>query len=1329
MIEDLVASAPETAKDVFSFPLSFAQRRLWFLHRLEPSSAYNVPLLRRLRGKLDVPALERALNELVARHEMLRTSFGTEDGMPCQLIHPAGEEALEILDLSAEPIPEIEMDRVVLGQAQLCFDLEAGPPRRAVLLRLGTDDHVFVLTLHHIVCDGWSVSILFRDLDALYVEFAGGPPANLPELPIQYADYAVSQQEWMQGEVLDEQIAYWRGKLEGAPTALDLPTDHLRPAVQSSNGQHVMRTLPTDLLQRLKALSQAEGATLFMTLLAAFEFLLGRYSGQREVLVGTPVANRQRLELEDLIGFLTNTLVLRLGATSATSFRALLASVRETVLEAEAHQDLPFEVLVEELNPPRDRSRTPLFQVMFSLYNTPDSRVVQLPDLTLEGVPLERATSKFDLSLFMRETTDGLRTTFEYSTDLFEQATIERMSRHLETLLEEVARDPDRSLDDIEIIDDDERRTLLVEWNATGTPYSGHRVDELFAAQAAATPDAIAVEAGAERLSYSTLDRRSNRLARRLQQLGIGPDRLVGLCLDRTADLPVALLGILKAGGAYVPLDPAYPADRLAFMLEDSDASVVLTQQSLLAALPHTQAQILCIDRDWPEIECLPAEPIESASGHGNRAVVIYTSGSTGTPKGVETLHGAVVNLLSSVQNDVGFGPDDVFLATTTLSFDIAAVEQYLPLVSGGRVALAPTGAAADPSVLARLLDRHSASFMQATPSGWKLLLDGGWAGRRELTALTAGEPLTAELADALLGRVDALWNYYGPSETTIYSTGTRVEQNERVTIGRPVANTTTYVLDERLKLTPIGIPGELHIGGDGLARGYLNRAQLTAERFIAHPFDPAAAAKLYKTGDLVRYRGDGKLEYLGRLDHQVKIRGYRIELGEIEAALLRHAGLRDAVVVAREDVPGDRRLVAYVVPQAAPGPTAAELKAHLRKSLPEFMVPAAFVTLSALPLGPSRKVDRGALPPPDRSQSTEATLVAPRDEVEATLVDIWKRLLGLRAEIGVQDDFFDLGGHSLLAVQLMALIGDAFGIRLPLATLFDSATIEGLAGRVVEARSHASEWPTLVPLRATGTKPPLFFLHGHDGELLYFRDLVRGLEPDQPAYGVQPVGLDGRARPFRSVHEMASHYADEILSFRPRGPHLLIGYCFSGILAYELAHQLEQRGHPPALLALIDAPPQGLNRSTRADVERRKFKEFLETDARGKWRWIVRRARGLAAKIGLRARLTLADLLGFRGGRRSRVRGNMTDAIGRARRGYVTPSSSLRVTLFRAAEDEARARDQRSDWSRLAGDVDVHPIVAEGIRHDNIVREPYVALLASELETCIRQALELPSR
>lgn len=1306
--------------EAVAFRLSFAQERLWFLDHLDPgSAAYNVPFALRLGGELDLAALEQALTLLIERHEILRTTFIETGEEPLQLVHPpTAESRLEILDMSGSEVSEAEMSRRVREEVNRPFDLTTGPLLRALAIRRAADDHVLVLTLHHIVVDAWSLRVLWRDLAALYAAVTAGVEPDLHEPAVQYGDFAVWQREWFSGERLATALDHWRNALQEVPAVLDLPLDRPRPAVQSDDGAHCRTVLAGDIVPRLEEFGREERATLFMTLLAAFAALLARYSGQERFAVGTPVANRNRVELEEVIGFFANTLALGMDLTKGPSFRELVRRTRETALLAYANQDLPFEKLVAELNPERSLSHAPLFQVFFQFHESVGDPA-ELPGLTSERVDIDRRRAKFDLSLTLLRESNGLRASFEYSTDVLEHSTVERLAASFEALLRGMLDYPDREIGDIDFMSDDERK-LLVEWNATAMSVPDERVDQLISIRAFASPDAIAVEDGTCRLRYGELEDRSNRFARHLQELEVRRGDLVGLCLDRGAQMLIAALGVLKAGAGYVPLDPTYPRDRLAFMLEDSQAPVVVTELKLLDLLLDTRAQIVCVDRDGPSIAAHAAAPLRTDTGRDDVAVVIYTSGSTGKPKGVETRHGGLANLLTSVQRDLQIGADDVFLATTTLSFDIAATELYVALLAGGRVAVAPTGAAADPKVLAELVERHGATFLQGTPSGWRLLLDGGWSGRAGLTALTAGEPLTPELAEALLERVDALWNYYGPTETTVYSTGTKIESGTHITIGKPLGNTQIHILDRRRRTTPIGVPGELCIGGRGLARGYLGRPELTAERFVANPF---GEGRLYRTGDLARWLPDGRVEFLGRLDHQIKIRGYRIELGEIESLLLRHDEVREAVVIVREDTPGKRRLVAYLVTTTPSGPDPAELRTLLGRTLPDFMIPAAYVRLPELPLGPSQKVDRAALPAPNRSDATTADVVDPRDDVEAALVAIWQDVLELGAPPGVHDDFFALGGHSLLAVRLMTLVDQSFGIRLPLATLFQSATIEGMATQIAEARSKDGDWGAIVPLRPSGSKPPLFFIHGHDGELLYFRDLVRSLGADQPAIGVQPPVADGRAQPFRSVEEMASQYADEILAFRPQGPHLLVGYCFSAVLAYEVALQLERQGHPPALVALIDALPRG-RRPTRSALEREKLKAFLAADARGKLAWLARRGRGLRAKVVARVRHALYELVDRTGSRPPKALASMQDAIGRALSDYVTPASRLRLTLFHATGDQRLTGEWHAKWSAIAGEVEVHEIAAEGIRHDNIVREPYATLLAETLGLCAEKAV-----
>jgi len=1044
-------------------PLSFGQEQLWVIDQLAPGSpAYNIVEGLRLSGPLDVAALERALAAVVRRHEALRTTFraATADGRPVQVIAPALAVPLRVVDLGALPAAtrEAAAQERAAEEARLPFDFGRGPLLRATLLRLDAGAHLLVLVVHHIVADGWSMGLLIRELAACYAAAVDGAeaPAELPVLPVQYADFARQQREWLRGENIADHLAYWTQQLGGMPDSLDLPADRPRPPVQTFRGAWYEFALPAELYAAIVRLSQKERVTPFMTLLAAFQALLHRYTGRDDIVVGSPVAGRTRTETEGLIGLFMGMLVLRGDLAGDPTFRELLGRARDLALDAYDHQDMPFEHLVEELRPARDPSRNPLFQVMFALQNMP------APPNNMAGVDLRReeihtGTAKFDLSLILIPQTEdgGLRGLLEYNTDLFEEATIARMAEHFRTLLEGIAADPDRRLSALPLLTEVERRQLLVDWNSTVAPLPEATLPALVAAQAARTPDAVAVVCADEELTYAALEGRADRLARRLRELGVGPDVLVGLYTERSLAMVVGLLGILKAGGAYVPLDPSFPVERLAFMAADAALPVLVTQAALVGRLPAHAARVVLLDDPDPDPDAAAGDAGDAGGGAtlDDLAYVLYTSGSTGHPKGVQIPHRALVNFLASMRRAPGLTAADTLLAVTTLSFDIAGLELYLPLIVGARLVVAGRDVAVDGAALAATLTRTGATVMQATPATWRLLLDAGWQGDPRLTALCGGEALPGELAARLRPRVGALWNMYGPTETTIWSTIQEVAEpvgaaGEVVPIGRPIANTQTYVLDGHMRPVPVGVPGELCIGGAGLARGYLGRPALTAERFVPDPFATAPGARLYKTGDRARYRPDGTLEYLGRLDNQVKVRGYRIELGEVEATLAAHPAVRQAVVTVREDTPGDARLVAYVVPEPGGAPAAEELRALLRERLPAYMVPSAFVALAAFPLTPNGKVDRRALPAPDAAQPADTdagAYVAPRTPTEREVATVWAEVLKL-ARVGAEDDFFDIGGHSLLATQVVARLRAARGPGMSLRTLFDAPTVALLA-------------------------------------------------------------------------------------------------------------------------------------------------------------------------------------------------------------------------------------------------------------------------------------------
>jgi amino acid adenylation domain-containing protein len=1045
-------------------PLSYAQERLWLLEQIEAAgSAYNEAAAVRLEGLFDEDAFAFAFGEVVRRHEALRTRFAVVDGSPVQVIEPPGRFGLAFEDLSDRPEEERQAAaRRRAGEiAGEPFDLERGPLFRAHVLRLSGEEHLAVVVMHYIVSDGWSIAVLIREVGALYAAFSQGRPSPLPALPIQYADYALWQRGWLQGETLERQVGYWRERLAGAPAALDLPTDRARPAVQSYRGASLPFALSSKLSAGLVDLSRREGCTLYMVLLAAFTVVLSRWSGQSDLVVGTPTAGRTHRATEGLIGLFTNMLALRTDLSGDPPFRELLQRVKETALGAYAHQDLPFEKLVAELQPVRDLSRQPIFQVLFALQNMP-RETLQLPGLRLSRMGGEHVTAKFDLSLYLEEVDAELRGQLEYATDLFDASTIERLGGHFERLLEGIVAAPDARLSELPLLGEAERRQLVTEWNDTAANYPSDKcVHDLFAAQAGLTPDAVALVYEEEELTYAELDRRSNQLAHHLRGLGVGPETIVGLCVERSVEMVVGLLGIMKAGGAYLPLDPSYPAERLAYMVSDAHVPIVVTQAGLEQVLPAHGARVVRLDADWEEISAASMlAPVNSGSGPDNLAYVIYTSGSTGRPKGVMVGHGAVVNFLSSMAQAPGLEPLDTMASVTPLSFDIAGLEIYLPLLRGARLAVLPRAVALDGGQLRERLAAVGASVMQATPTTWRLLRDAGWEGE-ELKVLCGGEALAVDLAKSLTAGSSRVWNLYGPTETTIWSTARRLVRGGPVTIGGPIGNTQAYILDDYLQAVPIGVCGELYIGGIGLARGYAKRPGLTAERFIADPF--GSGGRLYRTGDLARWRADGELEYLGRADHQVKVRGYRIELGEIEAALRGDAGVKDCVVVAREDAPGDKRLVAYVVGEGEATTDANELRARLQRRLPEYMVPSAFFALEALPLTPNGKVDRRALPAPEGRPEITA-FVAPRTPIEEAVAAIWCELLRLD-RVGVHDNFFELGGHSLLATRVIARVREVFEVELPLRALFQQPTIAEFAVRISERQPAAA---TIVDLRTS---------------------------------------------------------------------------------------------------------------------------------------------------------------------------------------------------------------------------------------------------------------------
>lgn len=1031
-------------------PLSFAQQRLWFINQLEAeSAAYNIPSGISLKGPLIVQALSRSLQEIVRRHETLRTIFTTVAGQPVQRVLPPSSLPIQLLTIDLARLSrssqEAEIQRLMTQESKQIFDLARGPLLRARLIRLQEREHILLLTTHHIASDGWSMDIFISELRILYNAFSRGLPSPLPELPIQYGDYAAWQRKWLGNQEWQVHLNYWQHYLANATQILELPADHLRPVLQTFDGAHLPFTLSLALTEQLHTLSKREGTTLFMTLLAAYQTLLYRYSGQEDLIVGTPVANRTRAEIEHLIGFFVNMLMIRASFTENMHFIDVLKQTRQAVLDAYAHQNLPFEKLVEVLQPQRSLSYSPLFQVVFIFQEAPAAQQLKLDGLEGENLFFESGTAKYDLTLQMWEDRDRLAGVIEYKTHLFEAATIQRMLGHWQTLLEGLVARPGQNILEVPLLTGAEQERLLVTWNATQADYPAQQcMHHVFELQADQRPDAVALVHGDAHLTYSELDRRANQLAHYLCAQGVGPEVLVGLCLDKSLEMIIGLLGVLKAGGAYVPLDPTYPRERLAFMLEDASVAVVLTSASLLPVLRGSQTHLVCLDRDWPTIaDFSPSRPSSGITAD-NLAYVIYTSGSTGKPKGAMIRHLGVCNLTRAQMLRLHLSPEDHVLQFSSLNFDVSLWETIMTVSAGATLYLATPEALRSGPGLTEQLQREQISTITLTPSVLATLSPRALPALQKV--ITAGEACTAELVSTWTADRH-FFDAYGPTEITACAVlATYTADDKKPCIGRPLTNTQVYVLDHNMQPVPVGIPGELYIGGDGVGRGYLNRPELTAERFVPDPFGGKLGARLYKTDDLVRYLPTGSLEFLGRLDHQIKLRGFRIEPGEIEAALGQHTAVRECVVLVREDRPSDKKLVAYVVARENEVLTTSELRRYLQTKLPDYMVPAAFVFVESIPLNPSGKVDRQALPEPQAVRpNLETTYAAPQTVLERAIATIWQEALRIET-VGIHDNFFDLGGHSLLIVQVHSKLKETLGRDIAVVDLFKYPTISALA-------------------------------------------------------------------------------------------------------------------------------------------------------------------------------------------------------------------------------------------------------------------------------------------
>jgi amino acid adenylation domain-containing protein len=1085
-------------------PLSFAQRRLWFLEQLGALEAvYNLPLNLHLSGHLDVAAVKQTLDEIVRRHEILRTTFKLLDGEPTQVIAPEGNIDLSIVDFSALSLDQraAQTSRLTHDEARRPFDLSQGPLLRVTLIQLSDEEHVVLLTMHHIISDGWSMRVLMKELVTLYEAFSAGRVSPLPELPVQYADYAIWQCSESWATVLEDQLSYWKQRLAGS-SILELPLDYTRPRVQTFNGANLSIELAKDLSDALKTLSQREDVTLFMTMLTCFKMLLARYTGQQDIVVGSPVAGRNFLELENLIGFFVNMLALRTNVSGDPSFRELLLRVKETAVGAFEHQDVPFERIVEEMQVERNLDRTPIFQVVFVLQNA-EREQIELPSLRLSlPEPTNRKVAKFELTWGIAETSSGLVLNIEYNTDLFQSTTMDRMTSHFVRLLESIVADPDRRLSALPILTTNERQRLLVDWNDTTITFPKDQcVHELFETEAEHSPDALAIVCGDEHLTYAELNLKANQLAHHLRSLGIGPESLVGVLLERSVSMVVALLGVLKSGGAYLPLDPAYPRARLSFMLSDSEVTVLLTQEELAHRLGETSARVICLDRDWETISREEAGNPDVEVTPENLAYVIYTSGSTGQPKGVQVPHRGLLNLVHWHHKFYQVTKVDRATQLAGVGFDASAWELWPYLAAGARLYIIDDETRSTPERLQQWLIENAitVSFLP-TPLA-ESVLNLEWPKETMLRAiLTGGDKLHVSAPEFAPFE---LFNNYGPTENTVVATAGsvsfRTPTSRLPNIGRPIANVEVYLLDDQMQPVPVGVGGELYIGGESLARGYFKRPELTAERFLPHPFTAQPGARLYRTGDLARYLDDGQIDFLGRLDQQVKVRGYRIELGEIEALLSMHELVREAVVAVSTDG-GDKRLVAYVAPAGEQGELVGELRRYLRERVPDYMIPTKFIVLETLPLTPNGKIDKRALLTLQSVLSTDDVRHANGTPVEEILTGIWGEVLNL-SDVRTDDNFFEVGGHSLLATQLISRVRETFQIELPLRSIFEEPTVTGLAA-IVEREMKLNpgiQSPPILPVPRDNPLPLSFAQ-----QRFWFLDQ---LEPNSAIYNI-PIGV-----------------------------------------------------------------------------------------------------------------------------------------------------------------------------------------------------------------------------
>ena len=1338
-----------------SFPLSSGQKALWFLYQLAPkSAAYNIAYALRLKPELNLSSLESAFQEVIDRHPSLRSSYQNYYGQPVQQTCQTWQTSIELT--TTNDISQEYLDLWLAEKADLPFSLEDGEIIRACLLQrkldrnsVELDEYILLIAAHHIATDFWSFEIILDELCLIYQNLEAGEKIAIAKPNNLYQDYVRQEKTRLDSSETELQWQYWQQKLAGGLPTLNLPLDKPRPPVQNYNGVSHYLTLDDKTTAEISKLAKQTNSTPQTIVLTAFQVLLKRYTSQDELLIGCSTVGRIDPEWENTVGHFVNPLVLRQSLAGNPPFVALLNRVRQTLIEASEYQGLPFSLLVEKLQLERDPSRSPLFQAALVWNRQRQSQnrhsANARKELIQDYLVREQRGAEFDLSLTLFESEGSLRGNWRYNSDLFNQETIERMAENWQALLRDLVANPELPISELSILSARERK-LLTEWNNTATEFpdreSQHQsLHQLFEAQVAKTPDAIAVVFEDQQLTYRDLNLRANQLANYLLTIKQEPQQIVGICVERSLEMVAGLLGILKSGSSYVPLDPSYPLDRLAYMVENAKITILLTQEKLRETIPTDLGQKICLDTDWNKIAQEDSNNPEVTVTPEDLAYVIYTSGSTGNPKGVAISHRAICNYVFWMQAEFPLTATDKVLQKTPFSFDASVWEFYAPLLNGAQLVVAKAQKHRDPDYLIALIKEQQITVLQVVPTLLLILLEQqDFASCKSLKRVfSGGEALSLNLKDRFLATLTAsLHNLYGPTETCIDSTFWTCErESDRhyVPIGRPLSNLQTYVLDPLLQPVPIGVTGELHVGGVGLAQGYLNNPQLTSEKFYWHD---KIKSRLYKTGDLVRYASDGTLEYFGRIDNQVKIRGFRIELGEIESVLDSHPQVERSLVVATEEQTGNKRLVAYLEILANSSSSrdlssrlsTRELRQYLKHKFPEFMVPSHFVLLDRLPLTPNGKVDRRNLPEPnslDRAKFQSdnlASLIPPQDELEFQLTQIWQKVLGI-SSVGIDDSFFELGGHSLLAVLLFSEIEQKIGQKLPLAVLFRAPSIRELA-EIIRNRGWSSSWTSLVPIKPSGSKRPFFCIHGAGGHVLNYYSLSSHLSPDQPFYALQAQGLDGADPIHENIPDMAAHYIKEMRELQPEGPYLLGGYCGGGKIALEMAQQLQQQGQKIGFLALFNTFNLPTNHNSNSPWQQLSEKvDFAIRDIGYHW-GNLSLLKSRDKFVFLQERLRWAQR---RWQTRFRAQGQflpLTSLLKLHNRlivDYIPETYSGRIDIFHTRRLNQADSDIRQGWANIATEgIEYHEIPAY---FRGILVEPFVKELACQLESCLDQVEE----